>query len=145
VAPAGSADESFLSASIRLWSIIVILSAVIGNFLAWRLTDCSSNLSGSVTLSVGFALFSLVMCRGVSLWLLRDPKANAILRALAIPIGAVAPLSLGGIALFRMQYLERVETHMCGASFTVGISYVGALIWGILIRHRHRRRRLLVQ
>jgi hypothetical protein len=142
VAPAASADESFLSASIRLWSIIVILSVVVGNFLAWRLTDCSSNLPGSVTLSIGFALFSLVMCRGVSLWLLRDPKANAILRALAIPIGAVAPLSLGGIALFRMQYLEKVETHMCGASFTAGISYVGALIWGVLIRHR---RRLLVQ
>jgi hypothetical protein len=122
--------------------MIAILSAALGNVLGWRLMDCSPNLPGSVTLSAGFVLFSLVMCRGVSLWLLRDPKANAILCALAIPIGAVAPLSLGGIALFRMQYLEKVETHMCGASLTVGISYLGALVWGIVIRDR---RRLLLQ
>jgi hypothetical protein len=70
---------------------------------------------------------------------LREPKANAILSAFTIPIGAIAPLSLGGIVLFRMQYLEKLEAQMCGASFTVGLSYVGAVVWGIVVRHRRHR------
>jgi hypothetical protein len=133
-----AANASFLSSSIRLWLIIAILSAILGNVFAWRFTHCSSNLFGSLVLSVGFVLFSLIMCRGATLWLLRDPSANPLLRAIAIPIGAIAPLSLAGIILFRMQYLEKVETQMCGASLMVGISYIGAFVWGFVMRRRLR-------
>ena len=136
--PNSAPEAAFLRTSVRLWTVIAVCSAVIGNVLAWRFTDCSSNLLGSITLSVGFVFFSLVMCRGTSRWLLHEPKANAILLAFTIPIGAVAPLSLGGIALFHMQYLDKVETQMCGVSFTVGVCYVGALVWGIAVRHRRR-------
>jgi hypothetical protein len=133
---AAASDKPFLIASVQLWTLIAVASALLGNLFAWRVMDCSPNVFKSSLLSAGFILLSIVMCRGVTKMLQRDARANAILRAFLIPIGAIGPLSLGGIAFSGMQYLSRVGTQMCGLNLTLGLSYIGAIVWGVIVRRR---------
>jgi hypothetical protein len=129
----------FVEQAVNLWIPFAFSSVTLGDAVGFFFTQCSSNKAGVIALSSGYLLLSVLMCRGVSVRLWREKNAVVLLNALAIPIGAVAPLSIAAILFFGPHYLQDATDHMCGVSLSVGLSYLAAVIWGLLIRQKRRR------
>jgi hypothetical protein len=131
-------ERQLIVSSAKSWAALAGLSIGIGSVLGARAGCSERSLVYAGLVVLLFATSGFVGAR-TAMILVLNRRMSGGLMGLSLGFLSHFPVTLIGLALFGVEYLQMLRTRFCGLSRAVGLLFACGLIWGAVLAHRRRK------